>query len=206
MKIKPKKCKGTGKALGYGCGNESVFRKYGLCLNNCYPNWLYTSKEGRELLLNVKIRASKEVKQENDRKARKKKKDARESIKTRNDWINDLQKIFNKWIRQRDKGNSCISCGKTGKKENAGHYRSVGGNPELRIEPLNCHLQCEWCNTYLHGNLINYRINLIKKIGLEKVEWLEGKHEYLKLSIPEMKELIIKYKLRIKEYGIKNKR
>jgi hypothetical protein len=126
------------------------------------------------------------------------KKAIKESLKTHSDYVKELQVVFNKWIRLRDKGNNCISCNKPAKKENAGHYMSAGGNPELRFEPLNVHLQCEYCNTYLHGNLINYRINLIKKIGLEKVEWIEGAHDPSKLSIPELKGLKVFYKLKIK--------
>ena len=129
------------------------------------------------------------------RKAKHKK--IKEGLKTRSDHLNELQTIFNKWIRLRDAGSNCISCCKPCKKENAGHYRSVGGNPELRFEPLNVHLQCEYCNTYLHGNLINYRINLIKKIGIEQVEWLEGKHELKKYSVEEIKVLKIVYKEKI---------
>ena len=127
------------------------------------------------------------------------KKKRKEALKTRSEYQNELQVIFNKWIRLRDKGLNCISCNKPAKKENAGHYRSVGGNPELRFEPLNNNLQCEYCNTYLHGNLIDYRINLIKKIGIEKVEWLEGKHEPKKYTIEELKGLKVLYRLKIKQ-------
>ena len=88
------------------------------------------------------------------------------------------QENFNKFIRLRDHGNPCISCNKVRRsKINSGHYRSVGAHPELRFEELNVHLQCEYCNTHLSANLINYRIHLINKIGIEKVEWLEGPHE-----------------------------
>jgi len=127
------------------------------------------------------------------------KKKRKEALKTRSEYQNELQVIFNKWIRLRDKGLNCISCNKPAKRENAGHYRSVGGNPELRFEPLNNNLQCEYCNTYLHGNLIDYRINLIKKIGIEKVEWLEGKHEPKKYTIEELKGLKVLYRLKIKQ-------
>ena len=128
----------------------------------------------------------------------KEKKQRKEALKTLNDHIKELQVIFNQWKRLIDKGNNCISCDKPCKKENAGHYRSAGGNPELRFEPLNVHLQCEYCNTYLHGNLIDYRINLIKKIGLEKVEWLEGYHEPKNYTIDQIKGLKVLYKLKIK--------
>ena len=133
-----------------------------------------------------------------EKKNRKHNKEAKLKLKTRSEWLKDLQTLFNKFIRLRDEGLNCISCDKPPKKKNAGHYRSVGANPELRFTELNCHLQCEHCNTYLHGNLINYRINLIKKIGVGRVEKLEGYHDPLNISIPEIKELIKKYKNKIK--------
>jgi hypothetical protein len=37
------------------------------------------------------------------------------------------------------------------------------------------------------------------RIGVEKVEWLEGKHEPLKLTIDEIKVLIAEYKSKIKQ-------
>jgi hypothetical protein len=144
-----------------------------------------------------------ELTKKNSEKKRKKewskeKKKRKEALKTKSDYLKELQVIFNKWVRLRDRGNNCISCNKPAKKENGGHYRSVGGNPELRFEPLNCHLQCEYCNTYLHANLINYRINLIKKIGLDKVEWLESKHDPKHYTIEQIKELKIYYRKEIK--------
>lgn len=119
--------------------------------------------------------------------------------KTRGEWLKEAQTAYNAWIRARDNGLSCISCGGFTGKQNAGHYRSVGSAPELRFEPLNCHLQCEKCNTHLSGNLINYRVNLIKRIGLDKVEWIEGKHEPKKYTIDEVKAIKSMYKTKIKD-------
>jgi len=145
------------------------------------------------------IELSKKNQDKKNQKAwNKEKKKRKEKLKTYSDHLKELQVVFNKWIRLRDKGNTCISCDKVSKKENAGHYRSVGSSPELRFEPLNVHLQCEYCNTFLHGNLINYRIKLIKKIGLDKVEWLEGYHDPKKYSLDEIKGYKEIYKLKIK--------
>jgi hypothetical protein len=77
---------------------------------------------------------------------------------------------------------------------NAGHYRSVGACPELRFHPMNVHLQCEHCNSHLSGNIIEYRRRLATKIGVDRVEWLEGKHEPLKLTIDEIINLTDHYK------------
>jgi len=122
----------------------------------------------------------------------------KEKLKTTSDYLNELQVVFNKWVRLRDKGLNCISCNKPAKKENAGHYRSVGSCPELRFEPLNVHLQCEYCNTYQHGNLIPYRQNLIKKIGISSVEWLESNHEPKHYSKPQLIIMKEDYKEKIK--------
>jgi hypothetical protein len=47
----------------------------------------------------------------------------------------------------------------------------------LRYHHDNINLQCEPCNTAKSGNQLEYRIRLIKKIGIERVEWIEGPHE-----------------------------
>lgn len=118
----------------------------------------------------------------------------RESLKTRGDWGREAQAAFNKWVRLRDQGKPCISCGRHHMGQvHAGHYLSVGARPELRFEPLNVHLQCAPCNTYLSGNSILYRQSLIERIGLEKVEWLEGPHKWNGYSIDDLKAIKAKY-------------
>lgn len=138
--------------------------------------------------------------QEGRRKAfRRKTRRDREKLKTRSDWLKEAQAAFNAYIRERDAEQMCVSCQKPCKKRNAGHYRSVGSAPELRFEELNCHLQCEHCNSYLSGNLIEYRKNLIHKIGQEKLDWLEGPHEPKKYTIEQLKEIKAKYKQMTRE-------
>lgn len=142
------------------------------------------------------------IKREQQKKSdwNKEKKARKEKLMSKSDWEQLLQKVFNTYIRKRDEGKPCISCGTTAKVQyDAGHYRSVGAHPELRFNELNVHRQCRKCNSYWGGNLIDYRINLVKLIGLEKVEWLEGKHESLKLTIPEIQELIKEYKEKVKK-------
>ena len=131
---------------------------------------------------------------------KKEKKVLKESLKTHSDHVKELQVIFNKFIRLRDKDKPCISCCKPAKKENAGHYYSAGGNPELRFNEDNVHLQCEYCNTFLHGNLLNYTDNLVAKIGLCRFTELKKlKDNPMKYSIPELVELKVIYKDKIKQ-------
>jgi Bacteriophage Lambda NinG protein len=135
----------------------------------------------------------------NNTKWRKEKKERKEALKTRSEWMQDLQDVFNTFIRTRDKDKPCISCGTFTGKMNAGHYKSVGGSPELRFNELNVHKQCEYCNTHLSANLIEYRIGLVKRIGVEQVEFLERKdHAPLKLTVDEIKEQIKVYRDKIK--------
>lgn len=123
----------------------------------------------------------------------------RDRLKSRGDWAKEAQTAFNAFIRIRDEGKPCISCGSHTGKKNAGHYRSVGSCPELRFEESQVHLQCEKCNSYLSGNLINYRIELIKRIGIDKVEWIEGNHEPKKYTIEDLKLIKQVYKQKLKE-------
>lgn len=133
---------------------------------------------------------AKKAREKTERKEHKK---AKESLKTRSDWLREAQQQFNRYIRARDHGKVCISCQKPPKKKNAGHYRSVGAAPELRFNEDNVHLQCEHCNTFNSGNAIEYRINLVKKLGMEQVKHLEGPHLPKKYTIDEIKEIKAKY-------------
>lgn len=82
-------------------------------------------------------------------------------------------KHFNKFIRERDKGKPCISCGKYTTLQ-AGHFYSGGHYSGLRFNPDNVWGQCLRCNYYLSGDLSNYRKNLIARIGIERVEKLDN--------------------------------
>lgn len=121
-------------------------------------------------------------------------------LKTRSEWLKDLQVVFNRFIRLRDSGLPCISCGRdTGAKMNAGHYLSVGAHPELRFDESNCHRQCEHCNSFKSGNQAQYRPRLIAKIGQAEVDRLEGPQGPIKLTIEQIQQLIVEYKNKIKE-------
>ena len=135
-----------------------------------------------------------------ERNQEAKKRVASTKEKTRGAHIAELQAAFNAWIRARDAGSPCISCGTYQGEWHAGHYRSVGSEPSLRFEPDNVHLQCAPCNTHLSGNPIPYRANLIKKIGLERVEWLEGPHAPKKLTVTEILEMKAFYRAEVRRF------
>ena len=125
----------------------------------------------------------------------------KERMKTKSQHLKELQTIFNKFIRLRDKGQNCISCdAKIKGNGHASHFFSVGSNPALRFNENNCFVSCEYCNTYLHGNLFEYSIRLPERIGEDAYQkLLSSKGEKLHLSIPEIELLKTIYKNKIKD-------
>ena len=121
------------------------------------------------------------------------------SHKTINELIKILDNKFNKLIRERDKLEPCISCGRRVNLE-AGHYYSAGKVRSLRYNEKNVNGQCKKCNRHLHGNLIEYRKGLIRKYGEEAVNLLdikadsEKKNGFCKYEKFELIGLILKYK------------
>lgn len=114
------------------------------------------------------------------------------------------QEIFNKFIRIRDAEDGCISCRKPKDWDgqwHAGHYMTVGANPELRFNEDNCHKQCSQCNFFKSANLTTYRCKLAKKIGLERLEVLEVKGKPIRLRAEDYHQVIAKYKEKIKRLG-----
>jgi len=88
--------------------------------------------------------------------------------------LNYARKIFQKWIRQRDINEGCISCGSlSAKYYDGGHYFKAEIYPNLIFNQDNVHKQCRKCNRYLNGNEAAYTIGLIKKIGMERFEHLQ---------------------------------
>ena len=136
-------------------------------------------------------------------KERKKKQDlrkAKDRAKTRPELAREAQTVFNAYIRERDKDLPCISCGRHHQGQyHAGHYRTVCANPELRFEELNCYKQCAPCNNHKSGDIVNYRINLVKRIGQEAVDWLEGPHEPKRYTADQLREIKREYSRKVKE-------
>lgn len=109
---------------------------------------------------------------------KKKDREWKEANKSLTEHLSEAQTAFNAFIRNRDAHLPCVSCGKMkpGQKRDASHYRPTGQNPALRFNELNCHSACVYCNRHMSGNLTPYREELVRRIGLDLVEWLEGPH------------------------------
>lgn len=133
-----------------------------------------------------------------DRKATKQKLAA---LKPRSQWLKEAQAAFNAYIRARDEaaGLPCISCDRHHQGSwDAGHYLTVGARPELRFDEANVHRQCVPCNQHLHGNLVLYRIGLVKRLGSAEVERLEGPHDPKHYSIDDIKAIKATYRAKTK--------
>jgi NinG protein len=129
----------------------------------------------------------------------------KEKLKTRSDYIKEAQHEFNRYIRLRDAGLPCICCGEPlgadaiGGGYDCGHWRSTGSAPHLRFHEDNAHGQRKYCNRYGAGRAVDYRIGLVKRIGLERVESLERDQQPRHYSTDELKAIKAKYKALAKE-------
>lgn len=116
----------------------------------------------------------------------------------------EAQLIFNAYIRKRDEGLPCISCGKYKKNMQAGHYYPVQGFDGLRFDEFNVHNECPGCNCFDESHLIGYGENLPERIGQENYDWLkDAAREYKrtghKWQRSTLIDLIATYKQKLKE-------
>ena len=138
----------------------------------------------------------------NNLKAKKQRSDYKEGkkkLKTKSDYAKEAQISINRYRREFTRHLGCISCGTHQGQMQGGHFRSVGGHGELRYVEENIWCQCSRCNERLSGNLLEYRKRLITLIGVEKVEWLEGKHEIPHHTIDDLISIKKKYDKLFKE-------
>jgi hypothetical protein len=187
--IKPKKCKAP------GCGQrfKPSMSTQKVCSIACA---LAMSKDSK--VQKVAARAITKQARE-DLQAR------REKLKSKGDHLREAQQAFNAYIRERDRlaGYRCISSGRpldwNGNAVDAGHYRSTGAAPHLRFDENNCHAQSKHDNRYLSGNVADYRIGLIERIGLDAVEALERDQSVRRYTIEDLQAIKALYRQKLKD-------
>lgn len=129
----------------------------------------------------------------------------KEAIKTIPELKKEAQKAFNSFIRERDRlaGHACISSGRpldwSGNGVDAGHYRSTGSADHLRFDERNCHAQSKQDNRYGAGCAVDYRIGLIRRIGLAEVESLEADNAVIKWTRDMLTTIRDQYRAKLKE-------
>ena len=110
------------------------------------------------------------------------KKEIKAKHKTWSSYVKDVEIVFNAFIRERDKSMPCISCDALAEtyKLTAGHFWPTTYQ-YLRFNEDNVHSQCWFnCNKNKHGNVNEYRIRLIQKIGEKRVKELDdNRHKKL---------------------------
>jgi hypothetical protein len=137
---------------------------------------------------------------------RKSDKDRKEALKGIPALKKEAQVAFNAFIRERDKDQPCISCGKPAQADygyqggrDAGHYRSTGSADHLRFHEQNCHAQCVKCNQWDAGKAVDYRIGLVKRIGIERVESIENDNHVTKWTAEKLREIKAHYRAKLRE-------
>ena len=206
IQTKEKKCKGTGKASGHGCGELSYRRKNGLCMdgNRCYQSFLLNSDAGKEILSKNTIQATKKVTNERKKEVVQKKKEFKEKNKSIAALILEARKPFQQWIRMRDANCGCASCGQIDSEIwDGGHFKKAELYTGLIFDERNCNKQCRKCNTYLNGNEGEYRKRLIGKHGPGWVLQLDEDADDLRqysFSREELVEIKNKYLQKIKDF------
>jgi hypothetical protein len=140
-----------------------------------------------------------EMASEKAKKSKERLKVMKSDLETVQSLTKKAQAVFNRFIRLRDADKPCVSCGKNlAKKYDAGHYFSSGGHKAVTFDERNCHGQCVYCNQHLHGNLLNYQIGIVERIGEELFELTELAHTTRKFTKQELLEIIEIYKQKCK--------
>jgi hypothetical protein len=139
----------------------------------CSPGCAYSL-----VMKNKEKEKKKEVKDWN-----KEKRERKDKLKTLSDYEAEARKVFQKWIRERDKNLPCISCNKsTSKIWDGGHLFKAELYSGLMFDERNVHKQCRKCNYYFGGNEAGYKDGLDQRYGPEFVDALEkdkdGKRVY----------------------------
>lgn len=120
-------------------------------------------------------------------------------VKPLKHWEDLTQRVVNDYIRARD-GDICISCGSTTAiSYHAGHYRTTAAASQLRFNEDNVHSQCAACNVHHSGAIGPYRINLIAKIGAERVEALENNNTHHRYTREELERIRARYRALLRE-------
>ena len=212
MANKKRKCKYCSE---YKLAEEGI--KTPLAWFCCHDHDVLFAQDKQAKQKQKQISKAKQSQVKKEKAVRKLHREQKEAIKPKSKWLAEAQAAFNKYIRLRDYDQPCISClkprevieveqgWKVGGCWDAGHFMTRGAKGQLRFILFNVHKQCKSCNG--GGGRFsakaatvdaNYRMNLIEKIGIAKVEYLENNNDI------DLKKGDIEYLKRIKR--IFNKR
>lgn len=182
-----------------------------ICKTRFKPSTLYDwwcSKEHKEELITKlatearqkRIQQQERQRKETTQQERRSLKIRKLAVQPRSYFIKQAQQAVNAYIRERDKHLPCVSCGTLSAAQwDAGHYRTTAAAPQLRFDPRQIWKQCSVCNQHKSGNLVPYRAELIRRIGLAEVEIIEGNHDRHRWTIEECKAIKAEYQQKLKD-------
>lgn len=182
-----------------------------ICKTRFKPNTLYewwcNEEHKEELITKLATEARQKRIQQHEQQRKQTTQQERRSLKIRklavqprSYFIKQAQQAVNAYIRERDKHLPCVSCGTLSAAQwDAGHYRTTAAAPQLRFDPRQIWKQCSVCNQHKSGNLVPYRAELIRRIGLAEVESIEGNHDRHRWTIEECKAIKDEYQQKLKD-------
>ncbi|RWT84804.1 recombination protein NinG [Enterobacter cloacae] len=149
---------------------------------------LRAKQKVKETAKRIKERKEKDRAESRDLKARK------VALKTKPQWRAEAQAAFNRYVRLRDAGKPCISCGrmpeqKFGGTMDCGHYRTRGAAAHLAFNLHNTAAQCVYCNRDRDGAQKAFEQGLIERIGAEKVEAINNDNSVRWFDIPYLQRI-----------------
>ena len=124
----------------------------------------------------------------------------KEKLKTLSDHAKDAQKAVNAYVRARDEGLPCITCGTTNPIQwHAGHYLTRGAHPELALDPMNINRQCSQCNDHGSGRQLDHRKGILDRYGQSRLDYLEAPHPPKRYRIEDYKAITAEFKQKLKD-------
>ena len=203
-----KHCKGTGKALGHGCGKlvkvemyGKANRKFGLGLScKCYNKWLMETDEGKALIERTTLKVTAPSRSLEEYKHQRKCETSLSYLKNR------VMTLCHNYVKLRDKGKPCVSCGHPWRSDNqAGHWFKASDFSNLKYWEFNIHNQCIKCNIGKDGNVQEYGNRILLRVTQEQKDEMEQmardyKKDGFKWSRIELNKIREYYKEKIKDF------
>lgn len=184
-----RKCHGTGKAAGHGCGkmvpqvhNGKANRVYGIGKScGCYQKWLRSTPEGKKKMESAIVIGRKKA----EKTLKQKEKEEKDKII---DYPKKLQERVNEIARLIDIGLPCLARGYHANQIHGGHIFSRGSSRPMRYNLHNLHRQGAQSNHFQNEDGL-LREGLKNEYGLDYYEFLSSLQRIppLKFSNAEFK-------------------
>lgn len=126
----------------------------------------------------------------------------KQKTKSRSQLVKELDAIFSRYIRLNNIDYNwlckCVTCGAKVHWKNIQNWHFITrGNYKYRRREDNCFPQCMPCNIYKSWNYISYTLFMIWKYWEDFVRNMQEDKELVKISTPEIREMIEKYKYEV---------